>query len=256
MTKTDWFIVGNGPSTHLIFPTDKKVIGFNKMTVEKPFDAIISNMKNASLEKQLIIEGDDELRHLQSHFVAMAKWLEKKIGVWPSLGLVTIAAGLALSQSLTIKQMNLLPSIVPRQNGLDWKASPACYHNWLAERRYIIELSRKLDWAELGLIDQDICVESIRSKPFDILSTLILLPQLGIRKAKYQILKLSEKSLIEWVAELKMVSSDELKKWDELFTLDRRRTHTENWWLYDHQYGLLMDKIRTQLAKAQELLLL
>lgn len=246
----DWCVVGNGANTFGPLPIAKHTIGFNKPIVP-PFDVIVHNNAHQGLSKTISLKINSIFDVDLLFFKHTAYELEKTLGCWPSLGLVAIATAIKCKKSLSVRYMNLLPSLARPTSFPVNKPLAASYHNWLAERRYAFTLLREIDWPEYRLISNH--VRAAISKPVrNWLIELASIQTLGKGKAKQRIDELFELSIMQWYAAVSVTKPQDIAACDSVFILSRTNHQTPNWWLYDIDYSLKMDAIRTKLAHAEE----
>ncbi|WP_274026662.1 hypothetical protein [Vibrio parahaemolyticus] len=248
----DWHIVGNGPGD-LILRNNEKVVRFNQpLTFSLRADLTITNSKLAGLEKGFLIEGKVPGEKFVEKLETNSKLLESQLGCKPSLGLLTTKTMLEFGVRVNISSMALMPSL---ERSLDYderKALPAAYHNWLGERRIAFLWLDKLNWPgylqKTSHHDQGSYVS--RTPNFSMIQALPSLP----RKEASQLLKeLSEVSSWAW---FEQTTFSALKAIEPLFYVVRGMHFSPNWWLYDNELSIQVNRLHKNLMLAQQALFL
>lgn len=237
---------------------DSLSIGFNrKYKPRAPFDLIVANGHHLGESKTINVTSRFHSERLSEDFLIKARTLESYFEAWPSLGSVVLFSGLDMGVRISPTNMNLLPEIARSKKLASSTPLPACYHNWLAERRAALCYCKTIDWPELHLLVNQECLEGAKQPVSrELLNLAGELPQLVRDKGGEVIDKLLRVSSVEWVCALRLASMSDVKAIDRLFVLSRNEKATLNWWLYDYQYSIKMNTIRFQLAVAQEWLII
>ncbi|MDE3271398.1 hypothetical protein [Pseudoalteromonas sp. G4] len=245
----DWSVVGNGPILSSDLLQASYTIGFNQL-LRRPFNMVVHNYKERGQSKRIGVQGDQYSEQLLPHFIDTANFLQDEIGCWPSLGLVVLTTGVKLQKKIAVQRMDLLPSLarpVDLENNMPLAAS---YHNWLAERRYAFKLLNELDWPQLELVLHRDPVLPVKYKR-NCLRELIELSSLKKTQARDCINWLCKLPLEIWIESIKHANIADIIACDNVFMLSRSSRLTKNWWLYDSEYSIKIDQIRTLLAQAQ-----
>lgn len=244
-----WHIVGNGPGD-LRVGDNERVIRFNKsLTLNKSTNLTITNSKVAGLKNGVLVQGEVPSEQFTERLEANGKELEILLGCKPSLGLLAIKTMLEYEVVVNISCMALLPSLERLQSYSDKKALPAAYHNWLGERRVALHWIDELHWPEFLLNaapHQDSASVAISTDSF---LQLQQLPSLSRKEASQLWKKLSRVSYQAW---LDQASCSNLKAVESLFYISRNRHLSPNWWMYDNQLSIYVNRLQKVLAFVQQ----
>lgn len=247
----EWHIVGNGPGD-LVTKKNEKVIRFNQpLTIASGADLLITNSKLAGIKTGVFVQGEVPGRLFCERLEAHGKELEGLLGCKPSIGLLTLKTLLEFGVTINISKMTLLPSL-ERPLGYDKrKALPAAYHNWLGERRLAYGWMDKLNWPgyEVKLARHEPANDATSNR---ILSNLQSLPSLPKEEATQLLKELSEVKPLRW---LEKIDYSSLKAIEPLFFVLRGRHTSPNWWLYDNELSIVVNRLQKTLALAQQALL-
>ncbi|MCG6228606.1 hypothetical protein [Vibrio furnissii] len=247
-----WHIVGNSPGD-LILKNNEKVVLFNQpLSLALRADLTITNSKLAGLEKGFLVEGKIPSEKFVEKLETNSKLLESQLGCKPSLGLLTIKTMLEFGVMLNISRMALMPSL---ERSLDYderKALPAAYHNWLGERRIASLWLNKLNWP--GYLQKTSCHEQgscvSRTPNFSMLQAL---PSLSRKEASHLLKELSEVSSWTW---FEQTNFSALISIEPLFYVLRGRHFSPNWWLYNNEVSIQVNRLHKNLMLAQQALFL
>ncbi|ELK8309625.1 TPA: hypothetical protein I7693_05945 [Vibrio vulnificus] len=247
----EWHIVGNGPGD-LVIKQHEKVIRFNQpLTTASSADLVMTNGKLAGIKAGVLVQGEVPSKLFYEKLEAYGKELEDSLGCKPSIGLLTLKTMLNFGVTINVSRMTLLPSLERPQDYNQRKALPAAYHNWLGERRLASGWIDKLNWPGyvMKLAHHEPANDAISSC---ILSKLQSLPSLPKEEATQLLKQLSEVKPVTW---LEHIDYSSLKTIEPLFFVLRGRNTSPNWWLYDNELSIVVNRLQKNLALAQQALL-
>ncbi len=246
-----WHIVGNGPGK-LIIVDNERIIRFNQPASFKPgTDVTITNSKQAGLKRGFLVQGEVPEQFIEKLDTNSRK-LEEALGCKSSLGLLAIQTMLEYQVDVRVSCMALLPSLERTQDHSNKKALPAAYHNWLGERRLALPLKDRVDWPELLLqVQRPNKLGSMTSQ--DCFHLLQQLPSLSRKDATNLWEKLSKVGYHTW---LDQANDENIQAIEPLFYVSRDSQFSPNWWMYDNQTSLYVNRLQKILASVQQTYLL
>lgn len=128
------------------------------------------------------------------------------------------------------------------------------FHNWLGERRLAFSLlgdhsGPDARWPGLLLscpLTSPLPATKIRTNPYEALL------QAFTRKDVHFWQLIASIDAEDW---LHVLTAERLRNLEPFFYLDRQRTKTSNWWLYDNAISISVDQIHEKLAWCQQSIL-
>ncbi|EGQ8946931.1 MULTISPECIES: hypothetical protein [Vibrio] len=243
-----WHIIGNGPGDAVIRAREK-VVRFNQTFIDDGSASLtITNTKLAGLEKGFLFAGQMPHEDFIECFEVNSSELEKQLGCVPSLGLVTIKTLLNLEFEPRVSCMSLLPSLKRAKTLYQRKPLPEAYHNWLGERSLVLFWLDNLDWPEF-LLKAPHQNKLSQNSHCDYFSLLQQLPNLPKEEARRLWQNLSQVGYRTW---LEQANQSNLKVIESLFYLSRTSQNSPNWWMYDNQISICVDRLQKVLAFVQQ----
>ncbi|TDR69957.1 hypothetical protein [Photobacterium lutimaris] len=246
-----WHIVGNGPG-ELTVGDNERVIRFNQsLTLNASTNLTITNSKVAGLTNGVLVQGKMPDEQFTERLEANGKELESLLGCKPSLGLLAIKTMLEYEVAVNISCMALLPSLERPQSYSEKKALPAAYHNWLGERRLPLLWIGDLHWPEflLQVPYQESASTAISADCFLQLQQMPTLPRKEARQLWEELSKVSYQTWLD------QASCSNLKAVEPLFYISRNRHISPNWWIYDNQLSIHVNRLQKILAFVQQVFL-
>lgn len=243
-----WHIVGNGPGD-LIVGENENIIRFNQaLTFNANSSLTITNSKVAGFKKGFLVQGEVPSENFIDRLETNDRELEYLLRCKPSLGLLAIKTMLEYDVAVKVSCMTLLPSLERPQSYSEKKALSAMYHNWLGERRLASLWIDNLYWPEFLLqVPFQNSTNTVIST--DSFLQLQKLPNLSRKEASQLLKTLSKVSYLSW---LEQANSSNLKKVESLFYISRERHISPNWWMYDNQLSIHVNRVQKVLAFVQQ----
>lgn len=125
---------------------------------------------------------------------------------------------------------------------------PAAYHNWLGERRLALLWIDDLYWPEFLLQAPHQSSASAAISPSSFLQ-LQQLPNVPRKEASELWKTLSKVSYQAW---LEQANYSNLKAVESLFYISRNSYLSPNWWMYDNQLSIHVNRLQKVLAFVQQ----
>lgn len=239
-----WHIVGNGPLFRAIAPTVQLVV-FNQGFAAQVNACRITNQRLSGAELALVVSGKMPFAGFTEAINQRHTKLQATLHAVPSSGLCAAAAFIEKGLPAQVNGMTLLPSLA-RSNSLEARQPMPCYfHNWLAERRYMMPYLSALSWPQFYLAPLQ-HAKSMSVNPYELLAALYDMDKAAGLTAIQQLAVASADS---WLAHNAPAEAGAL---DTLFYLPRDKSRSPNWWLFDDTGAALMAKVHHQLAWAQQ----
>jgi len=242
-----WLVLGNGPvKKELITLKDTgNLIVFNDGYLNLKDTCRIRNKRTSGANTELTVYGQEPFNNFSEIINQIYKLQQGTINNIPSSGLCVLLALLNNSIYPEVEGMNMLPSlsrdIVMPTN----KPVPCTYHNWLGERRVMLQYRDKLKWPQFN-------IEPLPpKKPFQ-MDPFGLLLRLTLQEKHQSLATLRQLSNVPSEVWFTHATKNRLLEVEQLFYLTRNQNRTKNWWLFDYHGSVLMNDIRHQLAWVQQ----
>lgn len=242
-----WLVLGNGSVNIDLTTLEKKdkIIVFNNGYLNLKEACRICNKRISGAHAELTVYGSAPFDNFSEVINQVFVLQQNTLNNIPSSGLCVLLALLKHSIATEVEGMDMLPSLARNISMPASKPMPCAYHNWLGERRVILQNRDKLKWPQF-YIEPLIRQKSVQIDPFNLLLNLTF-------QDKHQSLetlrKLSNVSSEVWLLH---ASRDRLLATEQLFFLTRHQNRTNNWWLFDYHSSNFMNDIRHQLAWVQQ----
>lgn len=242
-----WLVLGNGTVNIDLTTLEKKdkIIVFNDGYLNLKGTCRISNKRISGANAELTVYGPEPFDNFSEVINQIFVRQQYTLNNIPSSGLCVLLALLKHSIAPQVEGMDMLPSLARDIEMSVSKPMPCAYHNWLGERRVILQNRDKLKWPQFN-IEPLIRQKSVQMDPFNLLLNLTF-------QDKHQSLetlrKLSNISSEVW---LRHANQNRLLAIEQLFFLARHQNRTKNWWLFDYHSSNFMNDIRHQLAWVQQ----
>lgn len=261
-------IIGNGPgdspevlfgSPHVTFnrpPTSNLQTGEISISNRKVSETSCTNSLLTVVSKSFSVGFCLELQNALSD---IALDLRMSLGCYPSAGTTIFIALSSLQIPLHVFKMTLCPGL-ERPNTLPLrKPLPSAFHNWLGERRIVLECWRESStychWPQLYLSTDPVkfFIKDL-TNPYTSLMEWFLKHEGGnpfdAETATLQ--RLIDLPLSAWQLNANLNVLIELERF---FFLSRDELLTPNWWLYCNNTSKLMNAIQLRLMQVQQTLI-
>jgi hypothetical protein len=255
----NWHIVGNGPVVGNALankapPAEQQRVVFNHGYPQWLNSCRISNQRLVGGNNALSVSGTLPFTGFAKALNLQHQQLQVTLSALPSSGLCCLMVFALAGIPATVSGMTLLPSLA-RTGGLQARQPMASYfHNWLAERSFILPYVATLDWPQFYLTPllaaNGAATKHTTANPYDQLKQLT---QLDKQAGMAVIHALADITPASW---LKHTNADSVNAVAPLFYLSRTETQSPNLWLFDDVASQLMARVQYQLAWAQQQYLL
>lgn len=179
----------------------------------------------------------------------------ERLGCLPSTGYAVVHALWHVPQAVCIQRIRFDPSLVRPAHLPVRKPLPQAYHNWLGERRttfarWLREPQASWSWSLVTdgqRHDADAATSAAR-----VVDHLELLDAFNAAAQSGSVTPIRAISSARLLASHALLSgSVRMSDLEERFHLDRARSDTRNWWLYDAEASVYVDQIARNIRDAQ-----
>lgn len=163
--------------------------------------------------------------------------LHRHLLAWPSSGLAFIKTVFDQAESIHIDRIGLDPSLQAPLSKAPKYSAPSTFHNWIAERRYVLEMikktpSEKFSWTSLMTTNHYKGFLNVKN-PYELFER-------GFANKDIDAMQTALKTnFSNWESYLKQ--GDLFLNLEKKLFLQRGEKISSNWWLFDVQNSMLAD---------------
>lgn len=258
MSETPLLILGNGEHQSVAVGPKHIVLTFNGVYRDGSFDRhveVLNAARSGSGEDHLTLHANAEeldswVSELEAFLGSTCRASQDELGAVPSTGFSVVHALWSRHTSVRISGMSFDPSLLrPRSLG-NRTPLPQMFHNWLGERRasfgrWIRSPNRGWSWPLMDL-------SGTLASPGEAYDHRELLDALDIAKTTGCMASLSERSRSPICPDEALLrGTSGTMALEQCFYLERGKSETTNWWLYDADASMIIDRLAAQLREAQ-----